>query len=395
MDDAHKFTGQYPAAEVLRKMIRTDTQNPPGNEAVLVSYIAGRLRERYGALRQKVIYHDGGSRASLIVRIAGKKAEDAVAFLGHLDTVPAGNADGWSYPPLDGVLTEGRYLYGRGANDMKSGLVSMLIVLEYCLETHLVPDNDLFFVFTADEECGGRGIADVKKSCILDHVNRIFVAEPTGGKLGITEKGSLWIELVANGRQAHGASPEKGINPIEFLSRYIYDWKNRILKGRDGKMRHISVSTTIFKGGEKSNVIPATATAVLDIRTRSEEQHKIILETLAAAALEMKKEAGITIRYKILAERIPLRMEKDSTFVRQTAQAVRRLGREPVYTDIPYYTDLAILLKEKKTDFIILGPGNEEDMHTVNEKTDVSKIKELADIYLEYLKICHENNVWQ
>lgn len=394
MNDAYQFTAQYPAAEVLRELLRKDTQNPPGNERTIVEYIVKRLSASGKTPEQKVICH-GENRASLIVRIAGKESEDAIAFLGHLDTVPVGKEDDWNYSPLGGAMADGNYMYGRGANDMKSGLVSMLIVLEYYLEKNRIPDKDIFFVFTADEECDGKGITEVRKSGMLRHVNRIFVAEPTGGKIGITEKGMMWIELTANGRQAHGAAPEKGINPIEFLSRFIYEWKKQISNGYGKGLEHVSVSPTVFNSGNKNNVIPATATAVLDIRTQELSQHKILLETLASMAAEMKKRAGVIIRYKILSERTPLSMDQNNLFIGQIADVIRRSGREPVCVNIPYYTDLAILLKERKVDFAILGPGDETDMHTVNEKVDVHKIKQLADIYLEYLKTYNENHVWQ
>lgn len=394
MNDVYQFTDQYPAAEVLRELLRKDTQNPPGNERAIVDYIVRRLAASGKTPEQKMICH-GEKRASLIVKIAGKESEDAIAFLGHLDTVPVGEETDWNYPPLGGVMEDGSHMYGRGANDMKSGIVSMLIALEYYLEKNSVPDKDIFFVFTADEECDGKGITEVRKSGMLSHVSRIFVAEPTDGKIGITEKGTMWIELTANGRQAHGASPEKGINPIEFLSRFIYEWKERISNGHDKALEHISVAPTVFNSGNKNNVIPATATAVLDIRTQNLDQHKLLLETLSSMAAEMKKKTGINIRYKILSERIPLSMDKNNLFIGQIADVIKRSGREPACINISYYTDLAMLLKEKKADFVILGPGDETDMHTANEKVDVRKIKQLANIYLEYLKTYNENYVWQ
>lgn len=378
MESREKFIAHYPVADVLKGLIQTDTQNPPGNEADAVTFICSRLNSDE-KLYKKRIYQHGNNRESLVIRIRGESPRDTVVFMGHLDTVPAGNVAEWKYSPLEARVENKQYMYGRGANDMKSGITSMLIVLEYLLESKTLPKHDIYFAFTADEECNCMGSTMIADSGYIKNVKCIFVPEPTGIKLGISEKGALWIELIANGRQAHGAIPEEGINPIDYLSDFIRKLKQELEK------EYISVSTTIFESGSKNNVIPANARAVLDIRTQKEAQHKIIKEKLNGLSNIMEELHGIKIRYGILAERIPLKMDKESTFIQEVAELFQKRGCEADYIDIPFYTDLAIFLKNQKADFLILGPGNEKDMHTINEKTDLERIRQIADIYLDYI----------
>lgn len=380
MESKERFVAHYPVADVLRGLIQADTQNPPGNEADAVAYICSRLGydER---LFEKRIYEHGDNRESMVIRIRGESPKDAVVFMGHLDTVPAGSVTEWKYPPLEARVEEKKYMYGRGANDMKSGVAVMVMVLEYFLKSKVIPMHDIYFAFTADEECNCMGSVAIADSEYIKDAKYIFVPEPTGVKLGISEKGALWIELLANGRQAHGAIPEEGINPIDYLGDFIRRLKQEL------KEEDISVSTTIFESGSKNNVIPASARAVLDIRTQKEGHHELIRKQLDGLSYEMDEQYGIKIQYGVLTERIPLRMDKESALIQKMIEALKRRGLEADCIDIPFYTDLAMYLKHQKDkpDFLIFGPGNEKDMHTVNEKTDLERIRLVGDIYLEYL----------
>lgn len=134
--------------DILRDLIRIDTQNPPGNEAPAVEYIASLCRE--AGLDYETRTYDG-NRANVLVRLAPDR-DDRLIILGHLDVVKADPA-AWDHEPFAADIDDG-YLYGRGALDMKYFVAVALAVL-----VGLKPEEDrlergITCVFTADEENG-------------------------------------------------------------------------------------------------------------------------------------------------------------------------------------------------------------------------------------------------
>lgn len=374
------FLDRYPLEEVFGEFLSINTQNPPGNEKPAVDYLVDRIREvdKEHRMHYQIISHSE-HRASVVFRMEGAEKNTGLAFWGHLDTVPAGESAQWKYPAITGTYVEPDWIYGRGATDMKSGDVAILMVMEYLLTERIVPKRTLFFVFTADEEVGCVGSGSVRDSELLKQVTEYIVAEPTDNRIGISEKGTLWIALEAHGRQAHGALPETGINAIEQIYRWI-----DVLKGKYPPDR-ISISTTMLQGGFKENIIPGYAKAVLDIRTEDEEIHEQVQKDIAELELLFREKNGVDIRHKLLQERIPLIMEKDSAMVSKMADCIRKMSGKAEYIRIPFYTDLAVLFRYHKSPFLILGPGEADGLHVANEKVKLSAIRQAVRIYLNYI----------
>ncbi len=381
MDKEMSYFAAYPVFSVFRDFLRLDTQNPPGNEKAAIEFLADRLHKKDidGRLETKIFCHSP-TRASAVFRLPGQTRENAIAFLGHVDTVPAGNPEAWRYPPIDGTLVDGKWVYGRGTTDMKSGDIAILMMLECLLEQKIQLKRDVYFVFSADEEADCIGIREIQRSGILDTVAEVIVAEPTDNRIGYHEKGTIWMELQATGKQAHGALPSVGINPIEYLAEFIMKLKGLQPEGR------ISIATTMFHSGFKENVIPAQAKAILDIRTEDVEIHRKVLKDIERLEKEMGSRYKVHIQHSILQERIPLRMETSHAMLQRLTHGIQQLGGNAEYIRIPFYTDLAVLLKDKPCAFAILGPGESEGLHIVNEKVALEKIEEAAKIYWGYLQ---------
>ena len=108
-------------AELLQNLIRFDTSNPPGNEAECVAYIDSLLTQ---AGCTTTIVSAQPERPNLIARLQGQGTAPPLLLYGHLDVVTTANQM-WQYPPFEGRLVDG-YVWGRGALDMKGGVVMML-----------------------------------------------------------------------------------------------------------------------------------------------------------------------------------------------------------------------------------------------------------------------------
>ena len=223
-------------------------------------------------------------------------------FAGHLDVVPPG--DGWDSDPFEAVIADG-VLTGRGANDMKSAIAAF-VAAAAAFENS---SGTISLLITGDEE----GYATYGTPRIIDWLNQrgirpdmILIGEPTSvGRLGDTIKigrrGSvnMWIDVP--GTQGHVAYPHRADNPIPKLARVMAALDELHLdEGTEAfpasNLEFTGISTTT----QASNVIPASATAQLNIRFNNLQQGQKLVDMVEEIA---RGEApGATVRARISGE---------------------------------------------------------------------------------------------
>jgi len=160
---------------------------------------------------------------SLIFHLKGTDSTlKGACFLSHMDVVPA-PSDGWTHDPFGGELAEDGYIYGRGALDMKSHLVTLLEALEYHMRAGTKFKRDIYVCFGHDEEPGQsfNGAPNIVKYLKEKGVEMEFVLDEGGTALegktlfadgliamvGAAEKGNGDLEIVVHGRGGHASSP--------------------------------------------------------------------------------------------------------------------------------------------------------------------------------------------
>ena len=136
--------------KLLQTLIRFDTTNPPGNEAQCIHYLAGILEE--AGIETKLVAKTE-NRPNLLARLEGNGSAPGLLLQGHVDVVTTADQQ-WTYPPFEGVEAEG-YIWGRGAMDMKSGVVMMLCAMLRMKAEGLQPAGDITLCILSDEEAGG------------------------------------------------------------------------------------------------------------------------------------------------------------------------------------------------------------------------------------------------
>ncbi|MDL2254111.1 M20 family metallopeptidase [Ruminococcaceae bacterium OttesenSCG-928-I18] len=380
-----EYVERFPIAELLGDLIRMDTQNPPGNEGEAVEYIK-QFFEKRAANGQKVameVLDHGQGRASLIVKLPGEKKE-GLAFVGHLDTVPAEEIDKWKYPPLEAVVEDGK-MYGRGGSDMKGGDASMMIAAGYFLDNPVPLPRDLYFIFTADEETGSKGIRAVRQTGVFHKVSEVLVGEPTDNRIGIFEKGAIGIDFTASGKAAHAALPEEGINAIERLGEFIDRLKEACRTERKSRFGdRMSIAVTMTQGGCKNNIIPRQCHSHIDVRTVHPQEHVEIIEHIERLAEEMAQGCGVQIEYRLNQNRLPIQVEEDAKIIRGLQEVYGQMGLEHEFTHVPYYTDMEEIAIEHPLPFAILGPGARDIAHQTNEYILLENVAKVAEIYIRY-----------
>lgn len=306
--------------EHLRALIRFDTSNPPGNERPAAEYLAGVL-QREGL--EPLILESAPTRANLVVRLRGSGQEAPLLLLSHLDVVPA-EAEMWRYPPFAAEVAEG-YIWGRGAVDTKNLTAVELMILLLLQRTQAPLRRDIIMVACADEEeHGGLGLAWLA----VNHPEllRAEYAINEGGGVSLelrgrtyftcqtAEKGICSLRLRARGEPGHGALPHEenavvtlaeavmklGRTPLPLhLTRTTERFIEGLARGQGREtatlvrglldpaassfllrqlpinqtwarmlhgMLHNTATPTLIRAGQKVNVIPSVAEALVDGR---------------------------------------------------------------------------------------------------------------------------------
>ena len=196
-----------------------------------------------------------------ITAFAEGSQERPIVLLGHTDTVhPRGSITERPW------RTDENRVYGPGIFDMKSNCALALELLRALEATDMRPARPITLLFMCDEETGsvhGRAIVETEGR----KARAVLVLEPSagGGRVKTGRKGTGMFTVEVHGRAAHaGLDPEKGVNAVLELARQTVR-----LHELNDPANGTNVTVTIFNGGTASNVVPALATAEVDMRFTS------------------------------------------------------------------------------------------------------------------------------
>jgi acetylornithine deacetylase len=185
---------------------------------------------------------------------------------GHVDTVEVGDPSAWSYAPLGGDIVDGR-LYGRGACDMKGGVVANLFALRALREAGLVPAGDVIVESTISEEDGGAGaLAAVLRGYVADGA---LISEPTNLAIVTAQGGALMFRLEVQGLSAHACVRDEGVSAVEkfaLLHQGLLAFETR----RNAEITHpqyagmrikAPINIGIVRGGTWASSVPESLVA--------------------------------------------------------------------------------------------------------------------------------------
>jgi acetylornithine deacetylase len=212
--------------------------------------------------------------------------------------------------------------------------------------------EDFGYLFVVGEETNGGG-ARVANTLKWES-EFVVVGEPTGNKLARAQKGTFMAELTVEGKAAHSGYPEAGVSAIVGLWRVLADCTSADW-GSDPVLGEGTFNIGIFRGGEAFNVVPASATATIMIRT---------IEPRPAVDAKMRTIAGNRASMNVLGGTNPHMMHVVDGF----DTTVVSFG-----SDVPYLGNLGKPL--------LIGPGSILDAHTVDEKIRKQELIEGVALY--------------
>lgn len=331
----------------------------------------------------------------------GPGSGPTLMFEGHTDVVTEGDPALWTDPPFSATIREGR-IYGRGANDMKAGVVCALIAVKAIVESGIQLQGNLLLGIVCDEEGDMIGIKHFVQRGWADRVDAAIICEPEENHLCITQKGVMWIRAVIEGVMTHGAMPLTGVSSTYLLARFLsliesLEAREIARMDRDEFLGQPSITPTIVRspviGEAQKNVVPGGAEAMLDIRLipgqdpdRLAAQIETMLQAVTAA------DERLTYRLEVLEVRHPTRTVRAEPVVQTLAGAYTDLtGEPPVYGGVPGSTDGTILNAWAGIPIVTCGPGDIHIPHRIDEWVSIEEIKLAARMYvlaaLRYLGI--------
>ena len=166
-----------------------------------------------------------GFRPNILARFKGKSAARTVWVMTHTDIVPPGEVSLWKGNPYKAWIEKGR-IYGRGVEDNQQDLVASLFAVKAFRAEGLLPACDIGIALVADEETGSnKGIDHVLEHTDAFRKQDLIIVPDAGNEAGtlieIAEKSILWLKIKTLGKQAHGSTPEKGVNSFKAASYLI------------------------------------------------------------------------------------------------------------------------------------------------------------------------------
>jgi len=219
----------------------------------------------------------------------------SLALQAHVDVVPEGLAELWTTPPFEPSVRDGR-MYGRGAGDMKAGLVANIMALRALRHAGLAPAAEVQLQAVIEEECTGNGA--LATMLAMPKPDAVIIPEPGPGfpALYTAEVGVVWAWVTVIGRPAHVREASAGVNAIEAAMAIARRFKEYEAEMNRAELIHpafrgvnhpVTVNLGTIEGGEWNSSVPTRARLGLRVGVmlgRSAEDARRDIERIVAAA---------------------------------------------------------------------------------------------------------------
>jgi acetylornithine deacetylase/succinyl-diaminopimelate desuccinylase-like protein len=351
-------------AELLERLVSIDSVNPSldergGGEREVARAYAEVLRD-LGLETSTHEVLDG--RANVIAVLPGEGP--TLLLESHMDTVPQPGT-------AIRVRRENGRLIGRGACDTKASgaaMVAALAELAAGSEAHAT----VVFGATVDEESGQRGAG-----ALLEHlppVDGAVIGEPTRLRPVRVHNGVLRLALIAHGRPVHTSHADQGVNAISAAARAIAALEAEVRPRSHELAGPALLTAAVIRGGTAANVVPERCEVLFDRRLGPAESPEDALAEIDAVLARCE---GDVRREEPFLSLWGAETAADHPLVRAAEKACDASAEGAAYC-----TDAARLNGEGRIPFVVLGPGDIEQAHTVDEWVALDEVRRAVDVYV-------------
>jgi acetylornithine deacetylase/succinyl-diaminopimelate desuccinylase-like protein len=419
--DYDKLTQE--ATNLLSQYIRIDTTNPPGNELAAAKLLRAKfLNDGIPA----TIWEPQPGRGVIAARLHGAgRHTKAIVLLSHMDVVPA-NPKEWQVPPFSGQIKDDQ-IWGRGVLDDKGPGVIELMAMLAIKRSGILLDRDLLFIATGDEEQGGGNGA----GWLVAHQAGVFadagyllnegggiLARPNGRRfyaVSVTEKTPLWLRLTASGQGGHAAVPPdetsvtrlvhalnrlidyhppiRLIDPVRDYFRAMAELdggpadlldlrkalrddpkfaKKFLAVPRQNALVRDTLIPTMLSAGQKTNIIPTTASAEIDCRMLPGDDPQEVVGRLRKVIDDGNIKVDVLLNFPAVSSPRKSRLMTaiDSLAESDNARVVPTMISG--FTDSHYFRQKGLIAYGFIP--VEITPGEERGVHGVNEHIPVKQL---------------------
>jgi len=361
--------------ELAQALVRIPSVNPDGNpgtdhvgEKACAEFVAEFLR----SLGAEVSLREVKPGRPNVVGCFAAPGKPRLLFAPHTDTV---SVAGMTIDPFGGVVSDGR-LSGRGASDTKGPMASMLWALRESRDILPELSHEIWFAGLVGEEAGQDG---AKALAAQDNFDFVMVGEPTELQVVFKHKVDMTARIIATGRSAHSAYPERGENAITKLARGLLSLEERLTEYFAGLVDPVlgrpTFSIGTVRGGTKFNIVPDRAEAVVDLRLLpsqwKDRRAQDVLEVMRAACpgLAVERMGGSDALDTDPSHPLVVRMQSLGA---QTAGA-------------SWFCDAAIF-SSCGMPAVAIGPGSIAQAHTEDEYIEIAELERGVEYFKKFLR---------
>jgi acetylornithine deacetylase len=387
-------------------MLQRAVQTPSitGDEAAIGTLF---LEELAGAGVKKVnSFQIAENRPNIEGFISGTGGGNSLMLLGHTDTV---HVEGWREEwadteredPFGGVIVDGD-LYGRGAGDMKAGIVTIIAALKAIHDAGLHPKGDIVTLFVVDEESGqpGSGLSLGMKAAVerirtgdIPRTDFAIYTEPTALKIYAAQMGFIIADITVRGRSAYFGTPWLGNDALRATHRLLtalYDYTDAIWETADHALlgRPFSLVTGINGGGYIA--VPDKCNVSLIRKVLPHENLDEVKSQLDGIVQRLAINEGVVIDIEYTASRdhsyggSPTETDIAHPGLTSLCDAVRSVtGDSKAIEGAPYWSEMSFL-NGLDIPTVYCAPGDISNCHTFHERVSVQQLLDGVEIFVRF-----------
>ncbi|MDH4138213.1 MAG: M20 family metallopeptidase [Anaerolineae bacterium] len=373
--------------ELLQKLVRFPSINPPCQLDEIASFVADQLRG-YGL--EVEIEGDRGdtwARPNVIGTLNGRGGKPTLLLAAHTDVVPAKDLSLWELDPFAAEIIDGT-IYGRGTADTKGSLAAMMAAVKAVIKSGVQLKGCVKLVAWAGDEWQPpdakwfNGLSYLAAYGLLKG-DAVVLGEPYDLKVCYTSRGRIWFDFEVGGEATHSATG-KGVNAILKAIKLIQGIY-QIKVGEHPVLGKDTINIGTIEAGTQPNIVPDSCRFTFDIRfgpplttEKIEEMVKEVIKDLEKTDQQFQLK-----KMEVTERREPLEFPQHSNLNR----AIREAGRDALgkgldfggalsFGDTADWKD-AVGLKEA----CLFGPGKTKEAHAINEHIEIADLLAAAKVY--------------
>lgn len=370
VSDIARHVDRDRVVERLTRLVRTASENPPGNEAE----VAAEVTEQCSALGLDVTQHEAEPDRPSVVASMSQGSGPTLCYCSHIDVVPAGDPSLWEDDPFGAVLRDGR-LHGRGSSDAKGPVAASIEAVAALRDAGVDLNGTLQLALVADEEAMGfKGAGYLVDEGIV-RPDMAIIGEPTSLRVVRAQRGACWMRIMTRGVATHGSAPERGISAIRHMAEIVLRLEETVPDITHPIVGGPSLSVGTIRGGEKVNIVPAGCLIEVDRRTiPGETKESVLANVQEAIELAKKRFPDIDATAEIAFFAEPFDVGDDGRLVTGVRDAVTEaLGREAELIGFRGASD-ARFIAATGAEVVLCGPGDITLAHTAREFIEVDEL---------------------